>query len=406
MFWNSIRPKPWHFLLAALLLLTPTVAWSGYKLQSGDILEISITGAPELKQRSPIGLEGEISVPLVGQMQIRGLTIAEAREKIIRNLSNKVYQQRIPDGREVAQLILPDTVIVNVADYRPVYLNGDVSKPGEQPFRPGMTVRHAVAVAGGYDALQMRGQNPLFQRVDLRADYEALWTEFAREQARIWRLRTELGYSDVESPKNKQIPISPDVLDQLIKTEEEQLRARNIDRQKERAHLEASIKGTNAQLEVLAEKKKKDEEAVQADAADFEKVRELFQKGMTATTRLSEARRSVVLSSTQLLQTVVEITNTERQRGEVTKMIDKLETQGRMETLKELQDTNLKLEQITTRLQSTSEKLRVRSGRPDIWVYRKTESGTQNVAANEDMELIPGDVVNITLHAENLGLGQ
>jgi polysaccharide export outer membrane protein len=339
-------------------------------------------------------------------MEIRGLTIAEAREKIIHKLSNKVYQQRIPDGREVAQLILPDAVIVNVADYRPVYLNGEVSKPGEQPFRPGMTVRHAVAVAGGYDALQMRGQNPLFQRVDLRADYDALWTEFAREQARIWRLRTELGYRDVESPKNKKIPISADIFDQLIKTEEEQLKARNMDRQKERSHLEASIKGANAQLEVLAEKKKKDEEAVQADAADFEKVRELFQKGMTATTRLSEARRSAVLSSTQLLQTVVEITNIERQRGDVTRMIDKLETQGRMEILKELQDANLKLEQISTRLQSTSEKLRVRSGRPDIWVYRKTESGTQNVAADEDMELIPGDVVNITLQSENIGLGQ
>jgi polysaccharide export outer membrane protein len=77
-----------------------------------------------------------------------------------------------------------------------------------------------------------------------------------------------------------------------------------------------------------------------------------------------------------------------------------------MEILKELQDANLKLEQISTRLQSTSEKLRVRSGRPDIWVYRKTESGTQNVAADEDMELIPGDVVNITLQSENIGLGQ
>ncbi|MBD0327869.1 MAG: polysaccharide biosynthesis/export family protein [Pyrinomonadaceae bacterium] len=404
--WNTIKRISRHVPLAALLLLGPTAAWSAYKLQPGDVLEVSITGAPELRQRSAIGLEGDMSIPLAGQMEIRGLTVSEAREKIVRALSNKVYQQRTPDGREVAQLILPDAIIVSVADYRPVYLNGDVSKPGEQPFRPGMTVRHAVAVAGGYDALQMRGQNPLFQRVDLRADYEALWTEFAREQARIWRLRTELGYKDAESPKNKKIPISPDVVDQLIKTEEAQLQARNADRQKERSHLEASIKGANAQLDVLAEKKKKDEESVQADAADFEAVRQLFQKGMTATTRLSEARRAAVLSSTQMLQTVVEITNIERQRGEFTRLLDKLDTQARMDSLKELQDANLRLEQISTRLQSTSEKLRVRNGRPDIWVYRKTEAGTQNVVADEDMELLPGDVVNITLQTENPALGQ
>src|SRR5918993_830109 len=348
-FWDSIRWIPWHIPLAALLLLSPASAWSAYKLQPGDILEISITGAPELKQRSPVGLEGDVLIPLAGQMEVRGLTVAEAREKIIRTLTNKIYQQRTPDGREVAQLILPDAIMVSVADYRPVYLNGDVSKPGEQPFRPGMTVRHAVAVAGGYDALQMRGQNLLYQRVDLRADYESLWTEFAREQVRIWRLRTELNYRDAENPKNKKIPISPDVLDQLIKTEEEQLKARNVDRQKERAHLESSIKGANAQLEVLAEKKK-NEEAVQADAADFEKVRELFQKGMTATTRLSEARRAAVLSSTQMLQTVVEITNIERQRGEFARLLDKLDSQARMDLLKELQDANLRLEQILTRI--------------------------------------------------------
>lgn len=404
--WNSVKRILWHVPLAAFLLLAPASAWSAYKLQPGDILEISITGAPELKQRTSVGLEGDVSIPLVGQMEVRGLTVAEAREKIIRNLSNKVYQQRTPDGREVAQLILPDAIVVSVADYRPVYLNGDVSKPGEQPFRPGMTVRHAVAVAGGYDALQMRGQNSLYQRVDLRADYESLWTEFAREQVRIWRLRTELGYRDAENPKNKKIPISPDILDQLIKTEEEQLKARNVDRQKERAHLENSIKGANAQLDVLAEKKKKDEEAVQADAADFEKVRELFQKGMTATTRLSEARRAAVLSSTQMLQTVVEITNIERQRGEFARLLDKLDSQTRMDSLKELQDANLKLEQISTRLQSTSEKLRVKGGRPEIWVYRKTEAGTENVLASEDMELSPGDVVNITMQTENLALGQ
>ncbi len=156
--WSSIRRIPWGVSLAALLLLAPASAWSAYKLQPGDILDISITGAPDFKHRSPIGLEGDVSIPLVGQMEVRGLTVAEAREKIIRSLSNKIYHQRTLDGMEVPQRIVPDTIIVTVADYRPVYLNGDVSKPGEQPFRPGITVRHAVAVAGGYDALQMRGQ--------------------------------------------------------------------------------------------------------------------------------------------------------------------------------------------------------------------------------------------------------
>ena len=127
---------------------------------------------------------------------------------------------------------------------------------------------------------------------------------------------------------------------------------------------------------------------------------------MTPTTRLSESRRAVVLSSTQLLQTVVEITNIERQRGEFARQLDRLDSQARIDSLRELQEANLRLEQISTRLQSTSEKLRVKGGRPEIWVYRKTDQGPQNVVATEDMELNPGDVITITLQTETSVLGQ
>lgn len=45
-------------------------------------------------------------------------------------------------------MVTPDQVMLANSEFRPVYLNGDVAKPGEQTFRPGMTVRQAVALAG------------------------------------------------------------------------------------------------------------------------------------------------------------------------------------------------------------------------------------------------------------------
>ncbi|WP_230532330.1 polysaccharide biosynthesis/export family protein [Microvirga roseola] len=389
-----------HLPLA--LLLASTAARAEYRIQPGDILEITVTGVPELKQRSPVGIEGDVSVALAGQVKVRGLTIAEARAKIVEDLSNKVYQQRAADGREIAQLIMPDAVLVNVVEFRPVYLNGDVAKPGEQIFRPGMTIRHAIAVAGGYDALQFRGDNLLYERLDLRAEYDSLWTELAREQARIWRIRTELGYGDAVKPDRRKIPLSQEVIEHLIRTEEDHLKARTEELRKEQEHYRNSIESANSQLKVLAEKKKQDEEAVQADVAEFDKVRELFQKGITATTRLSEARRSVVMSSTHLLQTVVEITNIERQREEFGRLLERAESQSRIEALKELQEANLRLEQVSAKLQGASEKLRIRSGEPEIWLYRAGEKGTEQLPANEDMELMPGDVVSITLRTEGL----
>ena len=41
-------------------------------------------------------------------------------------------------------------------EQRPVYLNGDVSRPGEQRYRLGLTVRQTIALAGGYDIMRFR----------------------------------------------------------------------------------------------------------------------------------------------------------------------------------------------------------------------------------------------------------
>ena len=88
-------------------------------------------------------------------------------------------------------VIDPEEITVDIAEYRPVYVSGDVSKPGELAFRLGMTVRQAVALAGGYDLLRFRAdRDPIMQVADLRSEYETLWTEFGRAQVRIWRVRS------------------------------------------------------------------------------------------------------------------------------------------------------------------------------------------------------------------------
>jgi len=399
----------WWILLAGAYLFVPTVAIAEYKLQPGDTLELSITGVPDLKQRSPIGVDGEIAVPLAGQIKVSGLAISEARAKITQGLSNKVYQQQTNDGREIGHLILPDEIIVTVVEYRPIYVNGDVAKPGEVTFRPGITVRQAVAIAGGYDQVRFRLANPFLQAADFRSDYETLWAEFVAEQARIWRLRTELGEDGVEYAGNK-APIPAELGARLMQAETEHLKARAADRAKDKALFREAIVKADLQLSVLANKKKGDEEGNQADTADFQKVRELYQKGITATTRLSEARRAALLSSDQLLQTIVEMANIERQRGEYSRQLDKIDSQNHIDDWKDLQDANLRLAQITARLKSASDKLSytgllqsqfTQGGRLDIAVYRKGGNGTERLTANEDLELAPGDSIDVALKAES-----
>src|SRR5262249_59925399 len=86
-------------LLAGALVLVPTPGRAEYKLQSGDTLEISITGVPDLRQRAPIGVDGDIALPLVGQVQVGRLSLVEATARITQELSNKIYRHASPDGR-------------------------------------------------------------------------------------------------------------------------------------------------------------------------------------------------------------------------------------------------------------------------------------------------------------------
>jgi polysaccharide export outer membrane protein len=404
------RGPSWPVLLASTVVLVSTSAMAEYKLHSGDTLEISIAGIPDLRQRSAIGVDGQITLPLVGQIQVSGLSVAEARAKIGGGLANRQYRQSTADGREIPRLILADEIVVTIVEYRPIYVSGDVVKPGEYMFRPGMTVRQAIALAGGYGRTPLRAADPFLQSADLRSEYASLWAEYATEQARIWRLRTELGEQGVKYTADK-APIPAEVSKRLTEAAAEQLKARMADRDSDKAILQKAISNADLQLSILAEKKKKDVEGNQADTADFEKVRELFQKGITSNTRLSEARRAALFSSNQLLQTIVEISNTQRQQGEYYRQLEKVDNQYRMDAWRELQDANTRLAQVTARLKGVGDKLVYTGqlpaqsqlwggGQIDIAVHRDDGNGPQRLAVNEGFELAPGDVVDAALQAE------
>jgi len=144
-----------------LLLLCPALpAWADYRLGAGDELEISVVGVPELRRSVTIETDGRISYPLMGSTLIAGLSLADTRALIKATLGSKIYRQKTPDGLDKAILIEPDDITVTVARYRPIYVKGDVLRPGEYTFRPDLTVRQAIALAGGYNVLGVRTKDP------------------------------------------------------------------------------------------------------------------------------------------------------------------------------------------------------------------------------------------------------
>jgi polysaccharide export outer membrane protein len=317
----------------------------------------------------------------------------------------------MPDGRENVVVIEADQVTVSVVEYRPIYVNGDVSKPGEQTYRPLMTARQAVALSGGYDLMRFRANNPFLEVADFRSEYESLWTEFAKEQSHIWRLKAELGDTEtVDQGLLRDAPVSSSVLTQIANLETEQLKSRRDDFNREKAFFRNAVKQTEGQIEVLSEQLQKEEQGVQFDTQELKRAADLLGKGSLTVPHVTDARRALLLSSTRKLQTTAQLMAQRRQREEFSRQLERLEDQRRAGLLRELQDAAVKVNQLRAKLQGVGEKLQysalIRSqltrgsgGRPEIVVVRNGRSGRERFIADEDTELQPGDVVEVALRA-------
>ncbi len=404
---NLGRSIKWG-LVAVGLTIVVTQAKAEYRVNIGDVLEVSVAGVPELRHRAAVQMDGNISLPLVGMLPVAGLPLPQVRAKIGAALASKVFRQR-----EAVIVIDADQVTTMVAEYRPIYVNGDVSKPGEYPYRPSITARQLVAVAGGYDIMRIRMNNPYLESADLRSEYGSLWTELAKEQARMWRIKNELGEATQLNPGIlTDVPIARSAISEIVNAETEYLKTKQSDYQQEKAFLQRGVRQGDDRVRVLSEQQKKEEEGLQSDLDELQKASDLYGKGSLTSPRVTEARRAVLLSSTRKLQTSALLMQVKKEQDELARKLVKLDDQRRLDLLRELQDTSVKLNQIREKLQSVGEKLQytgmVRSqlvrgadNKVEIAIIRKGEKGVERVIGSEDAELQPGDAVEVILRFQD-----
>ncbi|MEE7448838.1 sugar transporter [Methylobacterium radiotolerans] len=398
-------------LAACLLALSALPAAAEYRIGPGDTIEVTALSIPSFKQEATVSTDGTVMVPLLGDVPAAGLTVAELRQSLQKSLPAKAVRQRNSEGKESIAVLEPDEIGVRISKYQPVYLSGDVTKQGEHPFHPGMTVRQAIALAGGYNLLRFRMENPVVETANLRAEYDSTWASIQRESATIWRLKAIVAASrgDKSAPPPDAAPGSRATPAQ--KLAEQQLRVQMTDIAKEKDHLQRSLARTQTQFASLSEQQSKEKEGVTADAEEYDTVRALFQRGAVVTTRLTDARRAVLLSSTRALQTTVQLTQLERDKSEVGRKLERVDDVQAMDALEKLQVAENNLATFRSRLNSINDKLvytgalraQLLSGsraRATIAVFRQSGPAKTQIDAAEDTELLPGDVVEIALRPD------
>jgi len=107
-----------------------------YKLGTGDKLRVTVYGEPNLSGSFDVNDQGAVTLPLIGAVKVSGSTISEAEADITQRY-----------GKDY--LVNP-RVNIEVLNYRPFFILGEVNHPASYPYIVGMTVINAIALAGGY----------------------------------------------------------------------------------------------------------------------------------------------------------------------------------------------------------------------------------------------------------------
>ncbi|HEV7258716.1 MAG TPA: polysaccharide biosynthesis/export family protein [Bosea sp. (in: a-proteobacteria)] len=374
-------------------------ATSDYIVRPDDKLKIKIFQYPELSGEYKVRANGTISIAPVGDVPVNGLSTKEIANKI----SDRFVRAGMSDK--------PGTS-VEVLETRPVYVLGDVQKPGEYQFRPGMTVLQVVSLAGGW----LRFNDPGLMRLDRDAiniggDLQTLVKRHQQLTARRARLNAELMMTN-----NIQFP--PDL---LARSQGDSGLRQLLD--EERSLLNIRVDALKNQIDSLVQNRNLYEreiaaitrqiEANKAQSASVERelaeVRSLVKRGLTTLSRVANLERMQAQLEMNEQGFLMLILRSHQSITQADQRIFDLKSERNATLTAEVQKIRMDLDDISVKF-DTNRSLLVEAqllvptlaGSSDgtietrnLAVIRVQDGKAQTIDAEEHTELLPGDVLRI-----------
>jgi protein involved in polysaccharide export with SLBB domain len=267
-------------------------AADSYAITSAERLMIKFQGHPELTGDYRVNADETISIPALGRIAVARMNAAELE----RALAEKVGKIT---GREAF-------ITVEIAEYRPIFVSGFVSKPGVFPWKPGMTVLHAVTISGGI----FRGPEG---GMTLAADVEA--TRAQRGVADLKMLLATLARLYAEQKGSPKVEIPPRLIGLVGRTEAEELIAaqastftsRRTALETQLATLERGIVTTNQELEGLKLQYDRILEQLSLRRDYTKKLNDLLSKGLIRNDRIIDEQMKIADLEEKLTNNVVAV---------------------------------------------------------------------------------------------------
>jgi exopolysaccharide production protein ExoF len=343
-----------------------------------------------------IGPTGSLSLPFVGDLPAAGKTTGEVAKTIGEELRSKFALRNLPSAS------------VEIAQFRPVFVTGDVNTPGEYPYAPNLTVLKAVSLSGG---LRRSDAGQRFARdfIDARGDAAVYDSSRGRLLARRARLQAEIARApEIKMPPElEKVPNAP----QLIASEAALMKSRR-DRYELQLKALADLRGLlETEVQSLSRKAETQKRQLQLVSEDRDKMARLTEQGLaTSSRRLTSEERAADLES-NMLDTDTAALRAKQDINKANQDEVNLRNDWEAQRGKELQDTEAELEklglQLTTSREMMAEALAQSaealkfdpSGQAATIKYlvvRDDGQGPKEMTVGENDKLLPGDVIKVS----------
>lgn len=350
---------PVVLLLLAALAAGP--AGAAYVLQPGDKVRLSIAELPQSESITTIDIDGRAHFPRLGTFEAAGLTLGEFNDRVGLSAAGKMVTIFSQNGERFQVPLDGTELFAEIVEYRPVYVSGDVREPGRIAFEPGLTVRAAIAAAGGASLLAGLDAGTLAQLPRIQAEGETLALEEAAAVVRLWGIDAALARdADKPLPDRQGLAVEAAVFDGLVRDEQQRIDRLLAGHRQARERLEASLATLDDRIEFLSQNVANQEEAIAIEDADLERARRLHERGLTTTSALSEARRSLLIVSSQLLTVQDSLARFRLERQQLRRELSALETDFERALLRERSRLVVDLLSFGARLEGVDRSLGIR----------------------------------------------
>lgn len=369
-----------------------------------DSVAMTYTSWPDVSGEYHVGADGMLSVPMAGSVRAAGLTTAELAADILRQLEARLGLHGEMDAA------------VEIVEYRPVYVMGEVQAPGAVAFLPGMNAIEAIGLAGGFRRAETAFLQSERSALSALGAHEVLKIDLHGRLATVARLQAELGSrDDIAMPAELEGAAGAA---ELIAREAEIKAARDAEVKSALSQIAGLERLLREEIDRLGEQIVLRNEQLDLAQEELANAADLVERGLTVASRRMDLQSRVADQEVRLLELETARVEAEQRLNEASRERLEVLNSRKADILDSLQQNEAEIATLRARMQTESALYAEAVskgegfvsnrgiGAPVLELTRRGEAGLEVRPVERGEVLKPGDILEVRLPLpEEGGLG-